>query len=63
MYLGMLIWLVGLAVLLGSVMVFLFPILFFLLANFLVIPLEERSMERGWGGRYLGYKRTVRRWF
>jgi protein-S-isoprenylcysteine O-methyltransferase Ste14 len=63
MYLGMLIWLIGLAVLLGSVITFLFPILFFLLSNFLVIPLEERSMERGWGERYLGYKRTVRRWF
>jgi protein-S-isoprenylcysteine O-methyltransferase Ste14 len=62
MYLGMLIWLIGLAVLLGSLIVFLFPILFFLLANFLVIPLEEKDMERTLGERFIEYKRHVRRW-
>ena len=63
MYLGMLIWLIGLAVLLGSLIVFLFPILFFLLANFLVIPLEERDMRRIFKERFIEYKRRVRRWF
>jgi protein-S-isoprenylcysteine O-methyltransferase Ste14 len=62
MYLGMLIWLVGLAVLLGSLIVFLFPILFFLLANFLFIPLEERSMEQALGPRFIEYRQHVRRW-
>lgn len=62
MYLGMLIWLVGLSVLLGSLSAFLFPILFFLLANFLVIPLEERNLEQVWGQRFAEYKRDVRRW-
>lgn len=62
MYLGMLIWLIGLAVLLGSLIVFLFPILFFLLANFLVIPLEERRMEQMLGERFIEYKRRVTRW-
>jgi protein-S-isoprenylcysteine O-methyltransferase Ste14 len=63
MYLGMLSWLIGLAVLLGSLIVFLFPILFFLLANFLVIPLEERDMKRIFKERFIEYKRRVRRWF
>lgn len=62
MYLGMLIWLIGLAVLLGSLIVFLFPILFFLLANFLIIPLEERNMEQTLGEQFTVYKRRVRRW-
>ena len=62
MYLGMLIWLVGFAVLLGSLIVFLFPILFFLISNFLIIPLEERKMVRLMTTRYIDYRRHVRRW-
>lgn len=62
MYLGMLIWLIGLAILLGSLIVFLFPILFFLLANFLVISLEEKGMEQMLGERFIEYKQRVRRW-
>lgn len=62
MYLGMLIWLIGLAILLGSLIVFLFPILFFLLANFLVIPLEEKDLQRIFGAEFLEYKKHVRRW-
>jgi protein-S-isoprenylcysteine O-methyltransferase Ste14 len=62
MYLGMLIWLMGLAVLLGSLTAFLFPLLFFLLADRLLIPLEERDMERTAGERFTEYERRVRRW-
>ncbi len=62
MYLGTLIWLVGLAVLLGSLTTFLFAILLFLVANFLIIPLEERNMEGLFEEQYAEYKRRVRRW-
>jgi protein-S-isoprenylcysteine O-methyltransferase Ste14 len=62
MYLGMLIWLIGLAILLGSLITFVFPLIFFLLANFIVIPLEERDMERIFETRFIEYKRHVRRW-
>lgn len=62
MYLGMLIWLIGFAVLLGSLVVFVFPVLFFLLAEFLLIPREERRMEQMFGERFTGYGRRVRRW-
>ncbi len=33
-----------------------------LIMNFLVIPQEERYLERTFGEEYLGYKSTVRRW-
>jgi protein-S-isoprenylcysteine O-methyltransferase Ste14 len=62
MYLAMLTWLLGLAVLLGSLVAFVFPVLFWLLASLLVIPLEERRTERLVGERFLEYKRDVRRW-
>jgi protein-S-isoprenylcysteine O-methyltransferase Ste14 len=62
-YLGMLIWLIGLAILLGSLIAFAFPLIFFLLANFIVIPLEERDMECIFEARFFEYKRRVRRWF
>jgi protein-S-isoprenylcysteine O-methyltransferase Ste14 len=62
MYLGMLIWLMGLAILLGSLVVFVFPFLFFLLANLLMIPLEEKSMEQMMGQQFIEYRQRVRRW-
>jgi protein-S-isoprenylcysteine O-methyltransferase Ste14 len=61
-YLGMLIWLIGLAVLLGSLIAFVFPVVFFMLANFYVIPLEEKSMEQMFGKQFVEYKEHVRRW-
>jgi protein-S-isoprenylcysteine O-methyltransferase Ste14 len=61
-YLSMLMWQTGLAVLLGSLIVFLFPILLFLLANFLVIPREEKDLEQKLGQQYYEYKQSVRRW-
>lgn len=62
MYLGKLIWVVGLAVLLGSLIVFLFPVLFFLFANLVIVPLEEKRMEHMLGEQFVEYKRRVRRW-
>jgi protein-S-isoprenylcysteine O-methyltransferase Ste14 len=62
MYLGMLIWLCGLAVLLGSLIAFVFPPVFFMAANFYVVPLEEKSMEQIFGERYVDYGRHVKRW-
>ena len=62
MYLAMLTWLLGLGVLLGSLVAFVFPVLFWLLADFFIIPLEERSTERLFQEEFLEYKRHVRRW-
>jgi protein-S-isoprenylcysteine O-methyltransferase Ste14 len=62
MYLGMLIWLTGLAILLGSCVVFIFPIIFFLLAHFFLIPMEERKMEQISGQQFVEYRQRTRRW-
>jgi len=62
-YLGMLVWLLGLAVLLGSLISFVFPVLVFLLANFVLIPPEEKKLQETFGDEFLRYRRRVRRWF
>jgi len=62
MYLAMVIWTAGLAVLLGSLTAFTFPILLFAIANFLIIPPEERNLEKLFGEQYVSYKQYVRRW-
>jgi protein-S-isoprenylcysteine O-methyltransferase Ste14 len=63
MYLGMLIWLAGLAVLLGSLIAFLFPLLFFFLADTLLIPREEKMLQQTFGEQFVSYRQRVRRWF
>jgi protein-S-isoprenylcysteine O-methyltransferase Ste14 len=62
MYLGMLIWLTGLAVFLGSLISFLFPLLLFLLANFLLIPPEEKKLRQTFGEQFISYRQHVRQW-
>jgi protein-S-isoprenylcysteine O-methyltransferase Ste14 len=62
MYLGMLLWLTGLAILLGSLIAFVFPMFLFLLAHFLLIPREEERMEETFGEEYATYGKCVRRW-
>jgi protein-S-isoprenylcysteine O-methyltransferase Ste14 len=61
-YLGMLVWLIGFAILLGSLIVVIFPLLFFLLAHFLLIPIEERKMEQRFGSQFIEYRKRVRQW-
>ena len=61
-YLGVVVALLGLAVFLGSLTAFLYPILFFVVFQFVFIPMEERRMEDAFGEEYLEYKRKVRRW-
>ncbi|MCU0631347.1 MAG: isoprenylcysteine carboxylmethyltransferase family protein [Methanolinea sp.] len=63
MYLGILIWLIGFAILLGSLVVCVIPVIIFLLAEFILIPIEERRMEERFGEEYREYKGRVRRWF
>ena len=62
LYLGGLIVMVGLAILLGSLIAFIFPILLFLVLNKFYIPVEEEKLERIFGHAYLNYKKGVRRW-
>ncbi|MGC9443843.1 MAG: methyltransferase family protein [Candidatus Methanospirareceae archaeon] len=62
MYLGMAAVLLGVAVVLGSILPFLFPILFVALMERLFIPREEANLERAFGDDYRTYKQRVRRW-
>lgn len=62
MYLGALIFFLGLAVLTGNLIALIGPILFFLCMNYLCIPPEEVLMERTFGNPYVQYKKKVRRW-
>jgi len=62
MYLGMTAVLVGIAVLHGTIISFLFPVFFFIVCEIFFIKFEEKSMERIFGQKYLDYKVKVRRW-
>jgi protein-S-isoprenylcysteine O-methyltransferase Ste14 len=61
-YLGLTLLLTGAAFLFGTLLSFLFPVIFFLVANFWYIPFEENNMQRIFGDDYLRYKSRVRRW-
>ena len=62
MYLGMVIGLLGVAILLGSLIVFLAPIAFLLTVHIIFVPLEENAMEETFGQEYLDYRNRVRCW-
>jgi protein-S-isoprenylcysteine O-methyltransferase Ste14 len=62
MYLGMCAILLGEAIILGSVIAFLFPLIFVILVEVIFIPYEEKNLEKAFGGEYLDYKKKVRRW-
>src|SRR5262245_54720550 len=62
MYLGALAVGVGAALLAGAWPMWLVPAALFLLQNSVIIPFEERSMERTFGDAYRDYRSRVRRW-
>lgn len=62
MYLGMLLMLCGAGFLLGSVVAFLAPMMFYVTMNEVFIPFEEQAMEEIFGADYVRYREQVRRW-
>jgi protein-S-isoprenylcysteine O-methyltransferase Ste14 len=62
MYLGMASILVGVAVILGSIVTFVPPLVFIFLMEILFIPDEDSNLERAFGDKYKSYKKRVRRW-
>jgi protein-S-isoprenylcysteine O-methyltransferase Ste14 len=62
MYLGMMSILLGVAIFLGSLITFAFPIIFIMIMEKLFIPLEEKNLEKKFGNQYIDYKKRVRRW-
>lgn len=62
MYIGMLLMLLGVAIVLGTVSPFIvLPLFFLVLRNRFVIP-EEAMLEQVLGKSYLQYKQETRRW-
>jgi protein-S-isoprenylcysteine O-methyltransferase Ste14 len=61
-YLGMILGLVGVAILFQNLFSFLAPILFFLIIEFRFIPFEEEKMAVEIGPGYNDYQQRVRRW-
>jgi protein-S-isoprenylcysteine O-methyltransferase Ste14 len=62
MYLGISIGLLGIAIILGSVSAFLFPIMFFVVMDLVFIPHEEKAMQSAFGEEYQLYKSKIHRW-
>jgi len=62
MYLGIVVVAIGAALTTGTWLMWLVPIVIFVLDNFVIIPFEERSVERARGDAYRAYKARVRRW-
>ena len=61
-YVGMTTMVLGVALLLGTVKVFVTPILLALVLRLLFIRVEEKMLEDTFGQVYLTYKSRVRRW-
>lgn len=62
MYLGSLGVAVGAALIAGTWLMWLVPVVLFLLQHFVIIPFEERSMRHTFGEEYDAYRARVRRW-
>jgi protein-S-isoprenylcysteine O-methyltransferase Ste14 len=62
MYLGIVVVAIGAALTAGTWLMWLVPIVIFVLDNFVIVPFEERSMEHARGDAYRAYKTRVRRW-
>jgi protein-S-isoprenylcysteine O-methyltransferase Ste14 len=62
MYLGLVVIGVGAALMAGTWLMWLVPVIVFLLDEFVIIPFEERSVERAYGDAFRAYKARVRRW-
>lgn len=52
----------GVALILGSLIAFVAPVICFLVLNFLVIPFEEKRLLASFGSAYQTYLNSVRRW-
>ena len=61
-YLSGVILSLGVAILLGSLITFVFPIALLVILDRYYVPFEEKRLEETFGTQYLEYKQRVRRW-
>jgi len=52
----------GAAFILGSLAAFAAPVICFAVMHLMIIPLEERNLQKKFGQEYARYKQSVRRW-
>jgi len=62
MYLGLIIATLGAAIWFGRPLMYLTPLLIFMIENWAFIPYEEAKMRRQFGGAFDAYAKRVRRW-
>lgn len=62
MYIGMFMFLCGIAMCFGNLFSLLTPIGFIMIIRLIFIPKEEKLMEAKFGEKYVLYKQKVRRW-
>lgn len=62
MYFGSFTFLFGLCFLVGNIISFVSPLLFFLVINYMFIPYEEEKGELEFGKEYLEYKKEIKKW-
>jgi protein-S-isoprenylcysteine O-methyltransferase Ste14 len=62
MYIGVIGILLGVSILLGSLISFLAPILFFIYVKIFIIPWEEKMLRENFGKYYGEYRGKVREW-
>jgi protein-S-isoprenylcysteine O-methyltransferase Ste14 len=61
-YLGMILFLLGLAICCGNLFSLAVPFLFLIIIELVFIPMEEKIMESTFGEQYNEYKKRVHRW-
>jgi protein-S-isoprenylcysteine O-methyltransferase Ste14 len=61
-YLGMLLIALGTGTILSSLSGLIAPIIFFVIANTIIIPFEENKLQKNFGIEYERYNASVRRW-
>jgi len=62
MYLGLIVFSLGVAIWFGRPLMYLAPLLVFAIANWVFIPFEEAKMRRQFGDAFDAYTGRVRRW-
>ena len=62
MYLGMVIILLGIAILMGTLTPFIVVVIFGILMELVFVEPEERMLEEQFGATWIAYKMKVRKW-
>jgi protein-S-isoprenylcysteine O-methyltransferase Ste14 len=62
MYLAYVITTIGAAIILGSIPAFIAPVICFSVIHVIIIPGEERNLQKIFGQKYEYYQRSVHRW-